>query len=143
MTLRDQIISLIAYLFTETMERQVGLSELIVEDAFKKLMNLAESVESNMIASFARKKNTSRLRALKSSWSTIYSSIRSKFTIMLEKKAYEDLGLQIGRCDETWAAKGLLQYIVDIRVNTEGLQSISVNKKGNFWSKPLINILTF
>ncbi|KAG2198332.1 hypothetical protein INT47_003045 [Mucor saturninus] len=123
--IRDKLVILVASLLSQSLDRNVDMEEDIVLDAVDKMFELANVTEGEMLNCYYRKKQIPRLQALKTPWDVIYKSIRLKYSIILERKAEKNFNLEIGRCDNMWAASGLLKHIVDTRLNINGLQAIS------------------
>ncbi|KAI7873080.1 uncharacterized protein EV154DRAFT_528938 [Mucor mucedo] len=123
--IRDKLVILVASLLSQSLDRNVDMEEDIVLEAVDKMFEVANITEGEMLNCYFRKKQIPRLQALKTPWDVIYKSIRTKYAIILERKVERDFNLEIGRCDNMWAASGLLKHVVDTRLNINGLQAIS------------------
>lgn len=123
---RNKILIVVASLLSQKLDRTVDIEEKLVIDLVDKIMEMAITVESEMINAYFRKKQISRLKALKTPWDIIYKSIRATYCSNLEKRVWATFDISLHRCENMWAAEELLKNVVETRLSIDGLQSISV-----------------
>lgn len=122
--------ALIAYLLIESKGRQIKATDEIVKSELAKLREVARQIYAILVKYLAvyQKKKTFT-KALEIKWSAISNEVRQKFILMLERSALRDCQLNIGRCQDSWAARTLLQAIAlnmkNVKVVNEYLEKVN------------------
>jgi hypothetical protein len=101
--------AMVAYLLSDTLNRIVNPIEPIVAQKLTSLRDFAKKVYAWLVRYLAKQNNIDISTAVKFFWSNVLNEIRQKYMLLLEERAFKKYGLAIGRCEEMWGARCLLQ----------------------------------
>lgn len=100
---------MLVLLFIESEGRLLRINDPFVTSHLSLLKELARRVYAVMIVDLAKNRQISLKTAAKTNWSATPEDLKQKYILIMEERALKEYHLDIGRCVESWSARGLMQ----------------------------------
>lgn len=82
-------------------------------DKYDQLDKLSKSIYCSLVKCMAKERQITIKEAVEFKWSDVSKELRQKYVLMLEEKALEECGLDIGKCESMWGGNMLMSFALN------------------------------
>lgn len=110
--------------FARKKKKKINVSPTVVQPLYDSVKAIAKRMLYHMLTYIAKLNNTSVSVALeRTHWSNITPEIQDRYSFFLERRVFEECGLDIARCKNMWGSRLLMQSATTLAHRAQTINS--------------------